>query len=361
MTRQEITKMLSADASPVEIAKWFRCNYLPFLIEQFNTPNVRKRLGLYQGERIPDNERNLTDVRNRVSLIIEYELARLSNHILDDYGDIELFWSYVVANRFPDLEIRRRNGTRCIRIEVKCLQSIAEEKSANFDTLKKDINPGTDFVIVFLWEWAYDGTDFHWDRAPKIHKSFVFHAYSLATLRDHYWLNKPPNDLGDGYQGFDLRFALNCKNNKYAEEEGNYGKLLRIWKKDFEYRPEETPALLDTEQEYLKFQRNVILEGFWNLSEYHLPRLSKISEISRIIKEEKEVGSKAGQFGFFLNTMLKPIEMLQVMQTHHQITYSVMLTEKYVCSGYTIQNGRLKQIFKGLKPKLLNRGLFGLV
>lgn len=54
-----------------------------------------------------------------------------------------------------------------MRIEVKCLQSMAEEKSANFDTLIKDINPQTDFVVVFLWEWDYKkipiltGIEFH--------------------------------------------------------------------------------------------------------------------------------------------------------------------------------------------------------
>jgi len=72
MTNEEITRMMSTQAGPLETACWMRESYLPLLIERFNTPNVQKRLGLYQGERIPDNERNLTDVRNRVSLIVEY-------------------------------------------------------------------------------------------------------------------------------------------------------------------------------------------------------------------------------------------------------------------------------------------------
>jgi len=360
MTRAELSEMLSANARPVEIATWLRGSYLPLLIERFNSPDVRKRLGLYQGERIPDNERNLTDVRNRVSLIVEYELARLSNQILVDHGETELFWSYVVANRFPDLEVRRRDGTRCLRIEVKCLQSIAEEKSANFDTLKKDLNPDTDFVVVFLWEWAYDGTDFRWDRAPKLHDCFVFHAYSLAELRDHYWLNNPPDGLGGGYQGFDLRFAVNCTNGTYAQEEGNYGKLLRIWKNGFRYRPQESSVLLDTEREYLSFQREVVLEGFWKLCEYHLPKLSQRDEISRIVEGGEEIGAKSGQFGFFSNALIKTRNIMPLVQAH-QVTYVVVMTDKYISTGFKLTNGRLERLFNRLKPKLLTRCCFGLV
>ncbi|ACH39997.1 hypothetical protein Gbem_2994 [Citrifermentans bemidjiense Bem] len=359
MTREELSRMLSAQATPLELAIWLRQRYLPLLIQAFNTPGARKRLGLYQGERIPDNERNLTDARNRVSLIIEYELARLSNQIVEERGETDLFWSYVVANRFPDLEVRRRDGTRSLRIEVKCLQSIAEEKAANFDTLKKDLNPATDFVVVFLWEWAYDGDEFQWDRSPKLHNCFVFQAYSLAELRDHYWLNKPPGDLGGGYQGFDLRFAVNCKNGSYAEEEGNYGKLLRIWKENFEYRPEDTPILLDTEQEYLKFQREVTLEGFKNLCDYHLPRLSQQDTVTRIVKDGVEIGARAGRFAFFSNSLLETRNVKPLL-VENEVTYCVVMTDKYVCSGSKIDNGQLVQVFRGLKPKLLDRSLFGL-
>ena len=99
-----------------------------------------------------------------------------------------MFWSYVVANRFPDLEIRENNGNRLLRLEIKCLQCVAEEKSANFDTLIKDINPNTDFVIVCLWDWDNRGNNIcQWDSAPKLFKIYVFHAYSLAQLRDTYW------------------------------------------------------------------------------------------------------------------------------------------------------------------------------
>lgn len=361
MKRQELATMLGAQSQPLQIAQWLRSTYLLELIARFNSDDVRKRLGLYQGERIPDNERNLTDVRNRVSLIVEYELARLSNQILVDAGETALFWSYVVANRFPDLEVRRPDGTRCLRIEVKNLQSIAEEKSANFDTLKKDINPATDFVVAFLWEWAYnDSAAFSWDRSPRILGCYVFHAMSLAELRDSYWLNRPPDNLGHGYQGFDLRYAVNCVNGSFAEEEGNYGKLLRIWQADFAYRPTNNgPLLKDTEEEYLRFKQGVVLEGFWSLCDYYLPRLSMGCKVSRISLNSTDVGSQAGEFGFFTKSLLGNREIVELMEAR-KIRYGVAMTEKYVCTGLILDDGNIEQAFNKIKPKNLSRRLFGL-
>ena len=361
MDKHELTAMLGAQATPVEIAQWLRSNYFPELIDRFNHDDCRKRLGLYQGERIPDNERNLTDVRNRVSLIIEYELARLSNQMLSEAGVNALFWSYVVANRFPDLEVRHPDGSRCLRIEVKCLQSIAEEKSANFDTLKKDLNPTTDFVVVFVWEWGYaDSTLFRWDRAPRILKCYVFHASSLAELRDAYWLNRPPENLGGGYQGFDLRYAVNCVDGVYAQEEGNYGKLLRIWQADFPYRPHTTAAIQDTEEEYLRFRKGVVLDGFWSLCHFHLPRLSKQNVVSRITQNGNHVGAKAGDFGFFTKVIVSNGEVTSLMIANN-IRYGVAMTEKYVCTGLALNGNRTTTVFSKKKPKFLSRSLFGLV
>ena len=355
-----LASMLSAKGDSLQIAKWLRDIYLPALGRRFNTSDSRKRLGLYLDERIPENERNLTDVRNRISLIIEYELARISNDIIAEHDLPNLFWSYVVANRFPDLEIRERNGTRHLRIEVKCLQSIAEEKSANFDTLKKDIHPDTDFVLVFLWEWAHDKKDFNWDRAPLLLDHFVFHAYSLAELRDHYWLNRPPTDLGGGYQGFDLRHAVNCSKNHYNEEEGNYGKLLRIWQGDFPYRPRSSPVLLDTEKEYLRLKEEAVNAGFRSLAQKHLPLLSGGTNILPILNPAgANVGASAGEFGFFQKAACSNAEVEELMRSG-KLRFAVLLTDKYVCTGVEATAKKLEQKFNKLKPKFLSRRLFGL-
>jgi hypothetical protein len=346
----------------LETVQWLRAEYLPALMERFNVSGVRKRLGLYAGDRIPDNERNLTDVRNRVSLVVEYELARLSNQILSDAGVDDLFWAYVVANRFPDLEIRKNDGSRKLRIEVKNLQSVAEEKSANFDTLKKDINPNTDFVVVFLWEWFWDPTDITWERAPKLLDVFVFHATSLATLRDTYWLNQPPDNLGNGYQGFDIRYGVNCVEGTYAEEEGNYGKLLRIWSPDFPHRPSMTPILTDTEQEYLRLRKRAVSVGFKNLCYFHLPRLSgqAVGGLQPIVIGESRVGEQLGDFGFFLKASGTSNAVVRRIMLENSVHYAVAMTEKYVCTGYRRNNGTVEEVFNKRKPKNLTRSLFGL-
>lgn len=355
----EIHEMLSCDNDNTQdLSIWLRNRYLPYLISKFNCAKVRKCFGLYQGEKIPENERNLTDVRNRVSLLIEHDLAALSNEILEEYDIHDMFWCYVVANRFPDLEIRKNNGERCMRIEVKCLQSMAEEKSANFDTLIKDINPKTDFVVVFLWEWDYKkNSDINWDRTPKILDAFVFNAYSLARLRDTYWLNKPPTDLGTGYQGFDLRYGLNCKESVYSEEEGNYGKLMRIWQRDFKYRPVSSPVLIDTENEYYRFKDKVIFEGFRSLSELYLPVFSD-SMNSELEFDNRIIGYLNGMYAFMLKSRIPSGYDYSVLNEENGVQYVVTFTDKYDYTGLKYYEGKLKKRFQGKKPKNLGNENF---
>lgn len=186
MDRDNLYQMLEAAMPSQELTQRLRNEYFPEIVDRFNSEDSRRRFGLYQNERIPVNERNLTDVRTRMGVLIEFELARISNELLCSFGINDVFWSYVVANRFPDLEVRRNTGERLLRLEIKCLQCVAEEKSANFDTLKKDIDPNTDYVVVCLWDWFKDrGQNCNWDSVPKIVKVYVFHAYSLSATEKH--------------------------------------------------------------------------------------------------------------------------------------------------------------------------------
>lgn len=354
----QIQTMLLGKAEPSRLVAWLRNEYLVEIVKRLNRRDSRRLIALYGQDKIPDNERNLTDSRNRVSLIIEYELARLSNDLLTEHGVRDPFWTYVVANRFPDLEVRCADGTRGLRFEVKCLQSIAEEKSANFDTLKKDIYKGTDFIVVFLWEWASDAADIAWVQAVKILDCFVFDAYSLAELRDHYWLNCPPADLAGGYQGFDLRFAVNCRDGEYNEEEGNYGKLLRIWQKDFRHRLVETPERTDTERAYLAFRERVGLVGFESLCSKHLPKLSKKSSITAI-PDGAGSAYRAGEFGMFFKAHVSQRKILELMASHG-LKFAVVMTERYRCQGLTLRSGKAVTLFDSLKPKNLGRAQFHL-
>jgi hypothetical protein len=348
---QDMHRFLSGKAKPLDALDWLQNAFLPEVVAILNTTNTRRRLGIYAGEKIPENERNLTDVRNRVSLIVEYELASITSQLLEDYKAPNLFCSYVVANRFPDLEIRQFTGGRGLRFEVKCLQTIAEEKSANFDTIRKDIHPRTDFVVVFLWDWQYDPTDITWDRAVFVHRAYVFHAASLALLRDWYWLNRPPNDLGNGLQGFDLRYAVNCKNGEYNEEEGNYGKLLRIWQEGFAYVPPMSPILSRTIADYLNFKTGAITAGFDSLAHLFLPRLSEQPIVEPITLNHQQIGWTAGNVCFLLSSVIGTRARRTEVLARLTATRVYTMTDKYDWKEYELTQGRLTELRSGKKPK----------
>ncbi len=353
MEAVELREYLSGTREPLATLLWLRDTFLPAVINELNTTDVRRRLGIYAGERIPENERNLTDVRNRVSLIIEYEMARIATRILEHAEVLDLFLSYVVANRFPDLEVRHDSARRGLRIEVKCLQTLAEEKSANFDTLRKDIHPRTDFLVVFLWEWRYDPSTVTWDRAPQIIKAYVFHAASLAHLRDWYWLNRPPANLGDGLQSYDLRYAVNCSNGVYNEEEGNYGKLLRIWQEGFRYRPKPTELIEQTISDYLVFKTEVITSGLDTLANKFLPIVSSDPVITPITYNDVRVGWKTRSTAFLLGSYISRKDEKRAILLLASTPVVYVFTDKYAWVEYQHDNGELTEIRRGKKPKYL--------
>ncbi|ERT08131.1 type I restriction modification DNA specificity domain protein [Lyngbya aestuarii BL J] len=344
---------LKGEFNPIDTLSWLAESFLPEIVKTLNKTDVRRKLGIYSGEKIPENERNLTDTRNRVSLIIEYELARIANSILENLEIKDIFWTYVVANRFPDLEVRTTSGHKGLRVEVKCLQSISEEKSANFDTLRKDIHPKTDFVVIFAWDWKNDPENINWDRASFVYQVYVFHASSLALLRDWYWLNCPPKDLGNGLQGFDLRYAVNCKEGKYNEEEGNYGKLLRIWQQDFEYEPLMTDLLRRTVSDYLTFKNEVVRLGFDRLAYSFLPKLSGYPEITPVLFKDKQIGWQSGDTLFLLNSIAPKPSKQKVLLRELGINKVFRFSDKYHWSELRYEQGTLKKKRSGKKPKHL--------
>ena len=342
-----------AEAPVADTLSFLSNQFIPIVVERINETNTRRRMALYGEDKVPENERNLSDVRNRMGLLIEYKLAWAGNNILVENGIDDLFWANVVANRFPDLEVHNLNGDRGIRVEVKCLEAIAEEKSANFDTLKKDLNPATDFVVVFLWEWFRDQGAVAWKRAPRILAAYVFHASSLAELRDYNWLNKPPNSLGDGFQGFDFRFVVNCRDGIYSEEGGNYGKLLRIWHSDATYTPGLTPLLRETINLYSVFEREVIWSGFEILA-HDILRLYSSCKISDIVNSEGErMGFWSADIGIVLKKRTPKTKDLVDICEELKLVRIILMTDKYQWYDNDIQGGNFSRRGKGHKPKHL--------
>jgi hypothetical protein len=332
--------------------------FLPAVVATLNEPGTRRRMALYGGDRIPENESNLTDVRTRMSLLIEYKLAWIGNDILEEHGITDLFWTNVVANRFPDLEVRDDQGCRGVRVEVKCLQAIAEEKSANFDTLKKDLNPNTDYIVVFIWEWFRDQAAIVWDRAPRIMRAFVFHASSLAELRDYNWLENPPNNLGDGYQGFDLRHAVNCRNGQYNEEEGNYGKLLRIWSGDVVYRPGLSDILTRTIETYRAFEDFAVWSGFEVLAPYLLSQAGA-ADSEAIMASGHVVGYRARNLAIVFKRRVPTTGAQREVAQHLNLERLIVMTDKYQWVEARPNAERLQRYAHGRKPKHLALHLSG--
>ena len=355
MEAQQIRRFLAGDESPLATLAFLTDEFIPGVVAKLNESGTRRRMALYGGDRVPENERNLTDVRNRMSLLIEYKLAWIGNDVMEAHGITDLFWANVVANRFPDLELRNNQGYRGVRAEVKCLQAISEEKSANFDTLKKDLNPNTDYIIVFIWEWFADQATVDWDRAPRILRAFVFHASSLAELRDYNWLGKPPNTLGDGFQGFDFRYAVNCRQGAYNEEEGNYGKLLRIWSDDVDYRPGLNNLLRTTIATYLDFEDFTVWSGFEVLAPYMLLQ-SEPDQPQPILVAGKTAGYRAGDLAILFKRRANDQQQQELAQAQ-DLTRMVVMTDKYQWVEKRMVAGRLERSANGQKPKHLVRHL----
>ena len=218
---------------PEAVLEFLDKKLLPQAVDILNKDALPWAVALFPDDLLPTNQRNLTDVRTRIGILLEYEFAKaVAASLPTQSREKRIDLTYVIANQFPDLAFRTIDGKVGIRFEMKAIQTIAEEKSANFSTLIKDIRKDTDFVVILLWEWMkHQCLD---RKFPYIHRFFVMDAYQLAQMRDCNWLNNPPARLLSARQGFDLTFAVNAQDDSYNKEEGNYGKLMRIFSSEHE-------------------------------------------------------------------------------------------------------------------------------
>lgn len=353
MTAEQLRRFLAGRESPRETLDFLDQSFLPAMVRALNEFTYQRRIALYPGDLLPTNERNLTDVRTRMGQLIEYLFSNVGNECLKTYGISDLAWTNVVAHRFPDLEIRNDLGHRGIRVEVKCLQSLAEEKAANFDTLKKDIHPQTDYIVVFIWEWSNEPLIGGWERAPRILKAFVFHAYSLADLRDYRWLQNPASSVSGGFQGFDLRYPINCKSGNYNVEEGNFGKLLRIWKRDLEPPPYVDTLLQQTIDTFLNFEDDAVWNGFAVVAKTKLSTLGR-GEVRPIGVGVRIAGYRAGDVAVLFRRRITSAKQQREIAVSCQLEWVVVMTDKYNWTRYRVVAGRLDKTDNGKKPKHLS-------
>ena len=116
----------------------------------------------------------------------------------------------------------------------------------------------------------------------------------------------------------------------------------------FEYRPVETPALLDTEAEYIKFQKEIIKAGFEILAKKQLSELCK-EEISYVVYGGQDIGYSAGNIGYVMETMRK--SKAQEIALQNRLSILVSMTEKYRSTIYKMQRDSIDELAKNEKPK----------
>lgn len=191
--------------------------------------------------------------------MLEYSFALVLQDALRVGGAANYRVSYVAANQYPDLMIRDVSAQPVLRIEMKTLELVSEEKSANFDALVRDIHPEKDVLCVLLWEWKgqeYEGTSVEF---PEVKKGFAFEAHPIAKARDLGWLSQRQEGRA---KGIDVVGPVieDAKESKYLKgEERNMGKLMRILNdEETSVLPEELkehPAVKDY-REFKKFTIN---------------------------------------------------------------------------------------------------------
>jgi len=329
------------------ICKFLNEDLIVKAIKIMNEKTLPNQFLIFHDEPIPSNQRNLTDIRTRMGVLLEYELAKAIIEIINDNLGVDIYLSYVIAHKFPDLAFRCKDGIIGLRLEVKAIQTIAEEKSANFDTILKDIRKGSDFVVVLLWEWQDHPSELC--RYPKIDSAFVMNAYHLAQMRDCYWLNNPPSNPGNGRQGFDLCFGINCRQGNYNQEEGNYGKMMRIFDKSYQkYLPKEVLECL-TLKYYYKFCNETNKLGIKRIA---ITIAKAFGENINILSENLPVIIliKNGYESFLLVGHEKMPEKVYVkkLMKDYDIYYALIMNKKY---DWRVHDNDWNCISRGNKPQ----------
>jgi len=190
-------------------------------------------------------------------VLLEYSFALALQDALRTGGATDYRASFVVANQYPDLIIRDAVSQPALRIEMKALELISEEKSANFDALVRDIHPQKDVLCILVWEWANVDLEGTLVNFPEVKRGFAFEAYPIARARDLGWLSQRPGEV----KGVDVAGPVVGDTESLREEEHNMGKLMRILgDKEVSALPEELARHRDIEA-YREFKDFTISAG----------------------------------------------------------------------------------------------------
>lgn len=315
----------------------------------YSRPLMSRRIS----ENPPRDARHLTDTRTRVATLLEYALGYHLNEVLRETSD-GLFCSAVLWNVFPDLLIRKSDGTPVFGLEVKALHAAAEEKSANLATPLAVINR-RDYVVVLVWSWASGDEVQAAMLYPKVLSVDVFSAWDLARIRDLGWMS----GANSRPKGIDLIGPIieSTPGNMKAEE-GNLGKLLRIRPPAglFESQLEHS-GLAQTSRRFEAFKSRVIVAG---LSETFRDICMSLGAMHPRIEESHQyptdadvLGSAILEAGNQLGLLAGPrptVAFLNSLTRKYQFDAAVWLGKTLEWEVHKLSKNSWNRIGNGMKP-----------
>lgn len=340
-----------------EVIDIFQNTILPEVQIKINTGRFHKMSSKLKTELLPTNQRNLTDARTRIGTLLEYQFAfELNNLLKDKYYLREYDVGFVLANQYPDLVIRNELHEVVLRIEMKSIQGISEEKSANFDALIRNIEKNADLLCIILWEWeSIESKQTELDY-PKISKIYLFDAYEIAKMRDCGWLKNISSQLGNKIIDVSGVYVP-INTTTFKQEEGNIGKILRI-----NTNQENTAAIL-----YEKFKKEVQLFGIQQIVKQCVRLFSgheqeiifdsneydsnEVQKIYHEIKEDVSILILAGNRRS--KTKITNITRDVLREKQIQSTYVVIMNEKFDWTLFRISLTEILKLEEGNKPQSL--------
>ena len=345
-----------------EVIRFFENEILPKVQLKINTGRFHRMSSKLNTELLPTNQRNLTDARTRIGTLLEYQFAyELNNLLKDEYNLEEYDVGFVLANQYPDLVIRNEFHEVVLRIEMKSIQGISEEKSANFDALIRNIEEKSDILCIILWEWNSVIEKEATIEYPEISKIYFFNAYEIAKIRDYSWLKNTKGQTGNKIVDVSGVY-VHVEEDVFKKEEGNLGKLLRIGIDDenniegVKYEKFKNEVQLFGIQQIVKSCLNLIIEED-KIVEFDSREYDKkeVQLIYQAFKNDTSLLILAGNRRSPSKILEKTKIFLEEIQS--DFTYTTILNEKFDWILYESSLTENIKVDEGKKPQTLYKKL----
>lgn len=250
-TSRFLEEVVSDSTSTGEKVELLNSEILPEIVTEFNEGEASERLTRLTRdiEPVPNHSRNVTETRTRVGLLLEFNLGI----VIEEYLPENHIVSYGASQAHTDLVLRGPNRHPTVRLEIKAIEDIAEEKAASYEDLIHSIDPRRDILAIFTWGWQIDFREGTETRIPELYDLKAFEMREISMARDLFWMQSP---RGDNRNMIEVSMPVIQRTpRELKEEEGNMGKLTRIVNStDLEENPElETLLNFDELKRYIKY------------------------------------------------------------------------------------------------------------